>query len=426
MGNILFLPALKGYVGGWNYYLTVMKFSEVEKRIKFAREIYETDTLNQLIQRDVLPIRSKEIANYLLSNSQRFFNAITVGVFGGHPEWVETSVPNKYVDKELPNIGLDQQGILGFLKLDGNELLFPIDGQHRVAGIRELNGIKDERVNKIMEEELPVIFVGHDRTPAGIRRIRRLFSSLNRYAKPVSLKDIIALDEDDIVAICTRELIETHPLFNKNNIALNTGTSINPNDTKSFTNVVTLYKCNDLILQLAYDFKTTMGWNKYKLLRPPEEKIKEAAKFISDFWTKFIAKNSIVKKYINQPGEPSVKDYRSRQGGYYFFRPVGLLAYCKCIKTIVKGGISLDKAFNLLSKINTRLNALPWKGIIWEPALGRMSVRDLNQKVVYQMILYMIGIDLKLVKQTEEKLLQEYASLLNKEVSDVKLPAKVK
>ena len=282
MNNLLILPALKGYVGGWNYYLTIMKFSDVDQRIKFAKEIYETDTLNQLLQREVLPHRSKEIANYLLSNNQRFFNAITVGVFGGHPEWVETSIPTKYINKELPSIPLDQQGILGFLKLSGNELLFPIDGQHRLAGIRELNTLNDVKIKKIMDEELPVIFIGHDRTPEGIKRIRRLFSSLNRYAKPVSLRDIIALDEDDVVAICTRELIEGHPLFNKNNIALNTGTSINPNDVTSFTNIVTLYKCNDLVMQLFYDFKTTMAWSKHKLLRPKEDEIKKVSKFIFD------------------------------------------------------------------------------------------------------------------------------------------------
>lgn len=46
-----------------------------------------------------------------------------------------------------------------------------------------------------------------------MQRSRRLFSTLNRYAKPVSMRDIIALDEDDVVAIASRDLIDTHPLF---------------------------------------------------------------------------------------------------------------------------------------------------------------------------------------------------------------------
>ena len=51
-----------------------------------------------------------------------------------------------------------------------------------------------------------------------MQRVRRLFSTLNRYAKPVSMRDIIALDEDDIIAIASRELIDNHPLFSNERI----------------------------------------------------------------------------------------------------------------------------------------------------------------------------------------------------------------
>ena len=46
-----------------------------------------------------------------------------------------------------------------------------------------------------------------------MERTRRLFTTLNRYAKPVKKSEIIALDEDDIIAIITRELVEKYPLF---------------------------------------------------------------------------------------------------------------------------------------------------------------------------------------------------------------------
>jgi DNA sulfur modification protein DndB len=47
------------------------------------------------------------------------------------------------------------------------------------------------------EEEVIVLFVSHSRSTDGMERSRRLFTTLNRYAKPVSKMDIIALDEDD-------------------------------------------------------------------------------------------------------------------------------------------------------------------------------------------------------------------------------------
>ena len=103
---------------------------------------------------------------------------------------------------------------LGILELSGDEKIFPVDGQHRVEGIKKVVS----ESGKYDNEQIPVIFVSHKTDDAGMQRSRRLFSTLNRYAKPVSMRDIIALDEDDIVAIASRELIDTHPLFSKDRL----------------------------------------------------------------------------------------------------------------------------------------------------------------------------------------------------------------
>ena len=74
---------------------------------------------------------------------------------------------------------------MGILKLSGKEKLFAIEGQHRVEGIKRLaEQIGDEEFGK-MPDELCVIFVAHKRSPAGMRRTQRLFSTLNRHTKPV-------------------------------------------------------------------------------------------------------------------------------------------------------------------------------------------------------------------------------------------------
>ena len=71
----------------------------------------------------------------------------------------------------------------------------------------------------------------------GYERTRRLFSTLNRYAKPVGKKDIIALDEDDSVAIVTRLLVEDHPLF-VGKISLGQSKNIAKSDQESLTSIV--------------------------------------------------------------------------------------------------------------------------------------------------------------------------------------------
>lgn len=63
-----------------------------------------------------------------------------------------------------------------------------------------------------------MMIIGHTDSIEGKTRTRRIFSTLNRYAKPVGKGDIIALDEDDIVAIITRDLLEEYPLFQNKKI----------------------------------------------------------------------------------------------------------------------------------------------------------------------------------------------------------------
>jgi DNA sulfur modification protein DndB len=99
---------------------------------------------------------------------------------------------------------------IGFLRLTGTEKLFAIDGQHRLSGIKHAI----EHDLELSEELVPVIFVGHANTVVGMRRTRRLFTTLNKTAVPVTKRDIIiALDEDDVMAITARRLYEEDSRF---------------------------------------------------------------------------------------------------------------------------------------------------------------------------------------------------------------------
>ena len=64
MGIELKLPALKGIIGDWVYYVTLLSFQEVRNRIRRNREIHETRELEDWLQRD-LTDRSDDIARYL-------------------------------------------------------------------------------------------------------------------------------------------------------------------------------------------------------------------------------------------------------------------------------------------------------------------------------------------------------------------------
>lgn len=96
-------------------------------------------------------------------------------------------------------------------------------------------------------QEVSVILVGHENTTEGKERTRRLFTTLNRYAKPVTKGEIIALDMDDIVALVTRRLISEPPLFQDKVSELRTK-NISPQDKKSFASIVSIYHALDFYL----------------------------------------------------------------------------------------------------------------------------------------------------------------------------------
>ena len=127
-----------------------------------------------------------------------------MAVYDGDPQWRE--IRYEIDGHTYPNIGL--------LELNGEEKIFPVDGQHRVEGIKKALECKPE----IADETISVVLIGHKNTVEGREHSRRIFSTLNRYVKPVRLGDIIALDEDDTVAIVTRNMLENYPLFTGNRI----------------------------------------------------------------------------------------------------------------------------------------------------------------------------------------------------------------
>ena len=71
----LYLPSLRGIVGDWVYYPTLMKLKDIAKRVKIAEEIYQSKILSEMVQREIKRKRGKEIKDYLLKHEQRFFNS---------------------------------------------------------------------------------------------------------------------------------------------------------------------------------------------------------------------------------------------------------------------------------------------------------------------------------------------------------------
>ena len=106
----------------------------------------------------MIPRRRKEIATYLINEQERFFSGIVLGLYLGEPKWYEIEVADNNL---FGTPGLDPRfrQALGILELGGEERLYAIDGQHRVAGIKEaLDSLKkaglEEQYNTLAHEDL--------------------------------------------------------------------------------------------------------------------------------------------------------------------------------------------------------------------------------------------------------------------------------
>ena len=333
----LYLPALTGQFGQWRYYQVAMSVTEIVKnfgtsnapnfRIKTVEEvaeIYSERGVSRLLQRAYDQRRLNPIKKYLLMQPDKYINNLTVAVFGGSPDWLTLDI--SYTASGLPVSGSDAEFLedtFGVIKLTGVETLFVLDGQHRLKGLRAAYA-EDERIG---EEIISVTLIVHEDSDEGRERTRRLFSTVNRHAKPVSLGENILLDEDDVSAIITRRLIEDYPLLkDREAIALNKSANLYVNQyVDKFTSVIALYNINELLLdnqaiynsvygELGEDFKSSKV-----RVRPDNQVIDEATSSVYAYWNLFFELFPDAVRFIN--GNSAIGLGRN-DGGPFYLRPV--------------------------------------------------------------------------------------------------------
>ena len=379
------IPAIRGTLGELTYYTATFTFRQIAERVKPAdEELHTSKSLREQLQR-ALSDNHKSITEYILTQKEHFFNALVLAVYNGDPTWNEL---------EFEYNGIRHYS-MGFLHLNGEERIFPVDGQHRVEGIKSALNTNPELEN----ETINVIFIGHHNTRDGKEKTRRIFSTLNRYAKPVSLGDIIALDEDDTVAIATRELLENCPLFMGENVKIDKKSSkaLADNDDKSFTSLITLYDTNKIIYtyyKSSYDHQKKI-YNGKKItellkFRPSQQEIDDFYSYLLDFWVLFIKTFPGVKSYVdNCHNEKAASNYRNKEtGGLLYFRPVALPKLIKAIfETKIRLRIELGEVIENFSKIEFSISKKPWTNLLWDAKTQTMVMK--YKTYISYMLLYL-------------------------------------
>lgn len=363
------------------YYVTTLTLGEVAQWIKPVDQIHERNELKTWIQRELRPERKEEIASYLLNQDQRFFNAVVAGIYGGEPEWFSVEVGESVTLKDV-KLGERQATAFGLLRLSGKEDIFAIDGQHRVEGIREAL----RRSEVLEDEELTVIFVAHKSTDEGRERTRRLFTTLNKYAKPVSKAELIALNDDDAFAIVTRRLIESYQGLQSEFVPLSPTANIPTGNQSCITTVIALY---DLVKTISIP----SGSRERKHLEegPPNwMRVDEVYQVSASFWDALKVHVPPLRKVcLSSPRKNLAARYRTEEGGHLLFRPAGLQGFARAVRTMVDREENLQTAIAKLASVPLQLNVKPWVGVLWNPAARTMIVK--HKKLVPNLFLHLVG-----------------------------------
>ncbi len=354
--------ALKAQMGSWQYYICRMSLSEAVEYLKFAEQVKPYEILDDLLQRE-LSTRAKEIAEYLEKNDDRFFGSLIVAVYGGSPKFSAIEIEGAaFLGNRL--------GAVGILNFDGKENYYVLDGQHRLAAMRNVVNKNPERYAK---DEVSVILVSHPESPEGIQKARRLFTNVNRYAVKTNKATNIALDEDDPLAILTRRLVREDLYFrdvtkigkrNKNGIirlvageALHIGA-----DDNVLMTLPTLYECNRHLLrehQLVVEVERQQ--------RPSESTLENGWRELGRRWGPILT------------GVPNLlfasdnrKFVRNRQdGGALVVRPIAQKAMCVAAGKGYSAHVSEEAIVNAINRA-PRLSEDPWRGFLWNPEDGTM------------------------------------------------------
>ena len=357
--------------------------------------------LNEWIQREVIPDRIGQIADYLINREQHFFPTIVVGVYLGEPTWHPIDVE----DNPIFSAPVDPRtnSILGLLELNGSEKLYAIDGQHRVAGIKEalkqLSELEDTEVyNRLANEELSVVFVSAniDR-PGQLEKVRRLFTTLNKEAKKVTDPEIVALDEDDAAAIVTRWLAtyyeglkaksSTADGVEHNLIQLGTQQEIRPSNPYSITTIVTMYQ----MIKNVFQPKLKAFETKYKKNRPEEPELEALYEEAVVIWELLREHDPALHDVMgSDPAEMRVGNYRTKDGGHILFRPIGLQAFAGALGILLTRGLEADQAMKSLCQLPMEISETPWQRVLWDPIPGSMMTTK-NRPVAEGLFLHMVG-----------------------------------
>ena len=400
------VPAMKARLGDTDYYILSMKAQELADKVKTLRDMpgWKDMSIEERYQRELNETRVRDqIAPYFANDKSRFFGAIIVAAmnFDDHFFTPLSTVATKGSLGLIPSAAAS----IGSLTFSGGEVFVPLDGQHRVKAIKYAVTARDDKgrdIPDILEpcttlakEDVTVILV-----PYEAKKARKIFTSVNRYAKPTTAGQNYVTDDDDIVAKLAREV--ANKLIGGRLVKF-TSNTLSPKNPE-FTTLSIVYNCNDHIIAGTFPSKV----DKTKL--PENAKISLYRKKVWEVWGKLLKDIRVFADALSDTKSTGDDKRREIRKTNLLGKPVAQECLVRAFVRLTHSsiGMSADEACS-------RLNALPWAitddnlqmwdRVLWNGGTdGKIITRRRN--LATDLISYLAGEKLSAGKKKE--LLEEY------------------
>lgn len=440
-------PAIEAKMGIWKYYIVKMKMRELANDVQYAAEVYDERTLDEAIQRVLNEGRvKKEIVTFLKYRPDRFFASVVVASLGGNPLFY----PVRITDDEKFSVFKDQKidEPFGVLSFSGDQKYYALDGQHRLKAIKTLLDHSDpdskDAPEGFSEEEISVLMIvrSEEKDAAFLQSYRRLFSSLNRYAKATDIDTNIIMDEDDAFAILTRRIINDHEFFRwggkqkESPRILTKGKNLRSTDPH-FTSLQTLYAMNRILL--TANWRGAVGWvagegemvkdvNMFMRFRPTEEYLDHLNNELVLYWDAILeAIPDLRKEAIKMRIHDIDPDSEDGLNDHLLFWPIGQELFAQVARRLLDKRLpdpkkpTKDDIINVLKrlgKVDWCLHNPPWRHLLLTQVLPhdnkwRMRSEDRKEVLVIadRILTWLIGLD-ELTKDDIEELKLDWRTRL--------------
>ena len=347
-------PALQGEMGSRTYWVTVWPWGFVRTMIEFAQDLPDYATLPpaEKVQRDVNVSRvQKQIVPYILNNEDRFFGALIVEGRGTRPDF-------------QPLEGFSGYGTLTML---GDYVLFALDGQHRLAAIKESCLSETD----LAAESQTVILVWHEST----LKTRKLFTHVNKNARVTTTAENILLDDEDLFAEIARRLEREIPIFRER---VNwRGNSLSAT-TANITTAPVLRLSARLWLD-EYNIRSS-------LMEMADAKVDEYYNEVKGIWEKIIPELKPLLEVLT--GGADMRQLRER---YIIHTPVGQQSMIHAVQMARQRDVPIEGIATRLGGVDWAKSAPVWNRIIYNPDLNRMLTGRENWSFMGDILGFVLG-----------------------------------